>query len=475
MANTVLRSGTCELLVRQQWYPVNVSLKEECLILTLAESPDQNVPNGSVADIPEGIVGQKRSVKVIKDEQNGLGISIKGGRENRMPILITKIYKNTAADKTDRLYVGDAILSVNGEELRDATHEDAVRALKKAGKVVELQVKFMKEVTPYFKKLSPLNDIEWGSQDLSRKESIKMNVSETKTLSLKLCYLCQDLTFPDSQRRTLELHSADGKSTCVLRLPDPVTAADWASAIHSNMMTLTKQAIQEANRMLSSSGNQHDVRHMGWLSRQLTGDQTTAVWKPVFMALLDNDIVLYNSAPLNKEGWATPSQCIALLASRFVHFGNKNRCVVGADYFTFGIRSGTHTGVEVNIFRVESLQDLNVWSRALNQGSLDTAVLTKQVSYSVMWKNKKAKLTVHFDKGFILRDENVATEGPGEVLWAHPFENLITSSDDGQRLLWLDFVDVGEQELDFSMCPKPVVFTIHTFLSAKLSRMGLLP
>lgn len=130
-------------------------------------------------------------------------------------------------------------------------------------------VKFMKEVTPYFKKLSPLNDIEWGSQDLSRKESIKMNVSETKTLSLKLCYLCQDLTFPDSQRRTLELHSADGKSTCVLRFPDPVTAADWASAIHSNMMTLTKQAIQEANRMLSSSGNQHDVRHMGWLSRQV--------------------------------------------------------------------------------------------------------------------------------------------------------------------------------------------------------------
>lgn len=130
-------------------------------------------------------------------------------------------------------------------------------------------VKFMKEVTPYFKKLSPLNDIDWGSQDLSRKESIKMNVSETKTLSLKLCYLCQDLTFPDSQRRTLELHSADGKSTCVLRFPDPVTAADWASAIHSNMMTLTKQAIQEANRMLSSSGNQHDVRHMGWLSRQV--------------------------------------------------------------------------------------------------------------------------------------------------------------------------------------------------------------
>lgn len=37
------------------------------------------------------------------------------------------------------LYVGDAILSVNGEELRDATHEEAVRALKRAGRVVDLE------------------------------------------------------------------------------------------------------------------------------------------------------------------------------------------------------------------------------------------------------------------------------------------------------------------------------------------------
>ena len=44
-----------------------------------------------------------------------------------------------AADKTDKLYVGDAILSVNGEDLREATHDDAVKALKKAGKIVEME------------------------------------------------------------------------------------------------------------------------------------------------------------------------------------------------------------------------------------------------------------------------------------------------------------------------------------------------
>lgn len=44
-----------------------------------------------------------------------------------------------AADLTENLYVGDAILSVNGEDLKDATHDEAVTALKRAGKVVTLE------------------------------------------------------------------------------------------------------------------------------------------------------------------------------------------------------------------------------------------------------------------------------------------------------------------------------------------------
>ncbi|KAL3189749.1 hypothetical protein MRX96_021212 [Rhipicephalus microplus] len=42
------------------------------------------------------------------------------------------------------------------------------------------------------------------------------------------------------------------------------------------------------------------------------------------------------------------------------------------------------------------------------------------------------------------------------------------------RLAWLDFGgEDGEKELDLMQCPKPFVFTLHTFLSAKVTRMGL--
>uniref|UniRef100_A0A3Q2CLW2 PDZ domain-containing protein n=1 Tax=Cyprinodon variegatus TaxID=28743 RepID=A0A3Q2CLW2_CYPVA len=89
--------------------------------------------------VPEAIANKKRCVKVTKQDIGGLGISIKGGKENKMPILISKIFKGLAADQTQALYVGDAILSVNNMNLRDATHDEAVQALKRAGKEVTLE------------------------------------------------------------------------------------------------------------------------------------------------------------------------------------------------------------------------------------------------------------------------------------------------------------------------------------------------
>ena len=144
------RAGLLEVWIREQWCRVYVNLSDEAITLSLDDHPSNSAilngsndgirSNGESEDhLPDSITGQKRVIRVIKEDTNGLGISIKGGKENKMPILISKIFKSMAADKTEKLYVGDAILSVNGEDLRDATHDDAVRALKRAGKVVDLE------------------------------------------------------------------------------------------------------------------------------------------------------------------------------------------------------------------------------------------------------------------------------------------------------------------------------------------------
>lgn len=140
-------SGNLQLYVRQQWCAVRVSLGENFMSLTLDEQTIESTADAdslqrqlrSAPQPPENITGHKRRVRLCKENGNGLGISIKGGRENKMPILISKIFPDMAADRTHKLFVGDAILSVNGEDLREATHDDAVRALKKATQVVELE------------------------------------------------------------------------------------------------------------------------------------------------------------------------------------------------------------------------------------------------------------------------------------------------------------------------------------------------
>ena len=43
-----------------------------------------------------------------------------------MPILISEIHHDQAAERCGRLYVGDAILTVNGQDLRQAKHAQAV-------------------------------------------------------------------------------------------------------------------------------------------------------------------------------------------------------------------------------------------------------------------------------------------------------------------------------------------------------------
>lgn len=165
------KAGLVELLLRERWVRVVAELSGESLSLTgdaAAVEPEppaaafNGLPNGGGGDSlpgspnrglgppsppapprsPAGEAGASppvRRVRVVKQEAGGLGISIKGGRENRMPILISKIFPGLAADQSRALRLGDAILSVNGTDLRQATHDQAVQALKRAGKEVLLE------------------------------------------------------------------------------------------------------------------------------------------------------------------------------------------------------------------------------------------------------------------------------------------------------------------------------------------------
>ncbi|XP_041109045.1 Golgi-associated PDZ and coiled-coil motif-containing protein-like isoform X2 [Polyodon spathula] len=88
-------------------------------------------------------VGPIRKVLLAKEDHEGLGISITGGKEHGVPILISEIHPSQPAERCGGLHVGDAILAVNGINLRDAKHKEAVTILSQQRGDIEFEVVYV--------------------------------------------------------------------------------------------------------------------------------------------------------------------------------------------------------------------------------------------------------------------------------------------------------------------------------------------
>ncbi|XP_071370715.1 Golgi-associated PDZ and coiled-coil motif-containing protein isoform X1 [Centroberyx affinis] len=88
-------------------------------------------------------VGPIRKVVLAKEDHEGLGISITGGKEHGVPILISEIHPSQPAERCGGLHVGDAILAVNSINLRDAKHKEAVTILSQQRGQIEFEVVYV--------------------------------------------------------------------------------------------------------------------------------------------------------------------------------------------------------------------------------------------------------------------------------------------------------------------------------------------
>ncbi|XP_016091736.1 alpha-1-syntrophin-like [Sinocyclocheilus grahami] len=407
-----LKSGLLELRVTvHHWIRVLSALSEDSFTVSPGDAADEPAAGGAVngdpanlsaSPVPDTITNVKRTVRVTKQEVGGLGISIKGGKENKMPILISKIFKGLAADQTEALYVGDAILSVNSYDLREATHDEAVQALKKTGKEVILEVKYIKEMSAFFKGGSMTGPPVLDSPPASPQKQTDPVLKETQTIPLRMCHVTLKQCPPDTEDSL-------------------------------------------------GSGSE----------------------RPILAVLTDRDLLLYTSLPDSKETLNSPDKTYPLITTRLVHSGPGKTSSVHDSELTFGLRLGTKQGVETHLFRVDTAKDLSSWTHLLVEGCHSAAELVQEVTTACSWNGKSCMLSVHIDKGFSLFTEEAGVRRT--VLLQQPFERLRMSSDDGVRMMFLDFGGPeAEIQLDLHSCPKSIVFIIHSFLSAKVKRLGLL-
>ena len=111
--DTIATTGALEVLIKTKWYKATASIVDSHFGISLEdEQADGPLALSMTQDAkPPPITEELRTIHIKKSvESPDLGISIKGGRENRMPIIISKIFKGKAADKTEQLHVGDAII-----------------------------------------------------------------------------------------------------------------------------------------------------------------------------------------------------------------------------------------------------------------------------------------------------------------------------------------------------------------------------
>jgi hypothetical protein len=114
------------------------------VVNSLASQPNTSTPHKSPVfndknnqntmlnelDVLKESMGEVRVVELRREgTREGLGISITGGRDHGVPILISEIHEDGPAARSEQLYVGDAILAVNDVDLKDVSHTQAVEVL----------------------------------------------------------------------------------------------------------------------------------------------------------------------------------------------------------------------------------------------------------------------------------------------------------------------------------------------------------
>ncbi|MBN3310241.1 MPDZ protein, partial [Amia calva] len=134
--------------------PATVKSKLPCFVASgeFPELPEREDGEGEESELQSAAYNnwnQPRKVELFREPGKSLGISIVGGRgmgsrlsngEVMRGIFIKHILEDSPAGKNGTLKTGDRIVEVDGNDLRDASHEQAVEAIRKARNPVVFMV-----------------------------------------------------------------------------------------------------------------------------------------------------------------------------------------------------------------------------------------------------------------------------------------------------------------------------------------------
>ncbi|CAB1343360.1 unnamed protein product, partial [Coregonus sp. 'balchen'] len=164
----------------------------------------------------------------LKKANGSLGISVAGGVNTCVRyggIYIKSLVPGAAAEQDGRIQIGDRLLEVDGSNLRDVTHKQAVECLMKTGEVVSLLLERQPQVVLEAGANRPRSASQSQSGSLRRDSSMEMTLSgKTKDYS----FVTDDNTLKVLLKKSLcglgfsfyisELNSGSDQGSSVVRI-----------------------------------------------------------------------------------------------------------------------------------------------------------------------------------------------------------------------------------------------------------------
>lgn len=464
--------------------PMRLQLSGNNLVLQKEEMTPIGLPPTAVSVSAQetNIDPQERVVKVIRQKVGGLGLSIKGGAENKLPILISRIFKDQAADQTGQLYVGDAILSVNDLSLERVNHDDAVNILRSAGDEVTLRVKHYRAAIPFLaKSLQRPKDRPVSGEDSTYKlkddddwrcpksprtpqggvPRMERRWVDVMTIHLLMAYLTRYMLDTDKLRpNAFEIRGQEGKPSAVVHCDDASMLSEWIKHISNNIVQLTAEQIKTMNKSLSQP---EQILYMGWVSEGAAAPQPWYKWQPRFLALKGAELFIFESPPSDVQSFSSCPNVFKVYQAML-------RCLKESEYVDerqhcFMLKTGvSDTHYLCSETKAELLKIENGWHRA----TYNAVTRLGSKTFSVIYKGKTGGLTLDWNMGFALYDTEAKC-----YAWRYRFSNLKSSSDDGKSKLTLNFQDLETKEVNAEevecQALHALLYCMHAFLTAKVA------
>lgn len=217
--------------------------------------------------------------------------------EKGIPVLISSV----TSSLSDLLHVGDAILSINNEDVTQSTHENVLQRLRdRTIDRLVLTVVYFTELVPYLyitraktRSSLPLN---WNRlinhhHQQNRYSSIEypLNVTEYSLLFARLTQL-----WPGTDRKrhnAFELFDSHGHSIGLFITKTSIQQQMWISRINLVIRNLNDRILTDLNHRYLSH---EQIFYANWINKRET-DQTK--WICRFIVLKGNAIYLFDQYP----------------------------------------------------------------------------------------------------------------------------------------------------------------------------------